>query len=292
VKRVLRRVRQALRPAVVSACRRLPLLRDDRWRRLLSAHIVLPLIGRTHEIDGWRITVDRHDSLGLALYGSHELDVESLIADLLSPGDCVVDIGANIGWSALQAARAVGPTGLVLALEPEIDNFRLLAENVRANVATNVIPLRIGAGRAREWRTLALDAHNAGGHSMVRPVDRGGGARVLVVAAGDLCLFLGVLPRVVKIDVEGAEPEVVTGLGPLLGGQPLDVVLEFAPNRLRRLGTDPQTFLDELLRTFRSVERVASTPQPYALEPVPSLAEMERRLDGRPYTHLLCRWRP
>jgi hypothetical protein len=118
---VLRRVRQALRPAVVNACGRLRLMQDDRLRRLVAGQVVLPLIGRTHEIDGWRMTVDRHDSLGLAVRGSHELDVESLIADLVYPGDCVLDIGANIGWSALQAARAVGPSGLVIALEPEIE---------------------------------------------------------------------------------------------------------------------------------------------------------------------------
>jgi FkbM family methyltransferase len=267
-------------------------MRDDRRRRLVAGRVVLPLIGRTHEIDGWCMTVDRHDSLGLAVRGSHEVDVESLMADLLSAGDCVLDIGANIGWSALQAARAVGPSGLVVALEPEVDNFGLLAHNVRANLASNVIPLRVGAGRARQWRTLTLDDDNAGGHSMVRPVDRGRGERVLVVAAGDLCALLGVVPRVVKIDVEGAEPEVVAGLGPLLGAEPLDVVLEFAPERLRRLGTHPQSFLDHLRATFGSVQRVAPTPKPYGLEPVSSLADLECRLEGRPYTHLLCRWRP
>jgi FkbM family methyltransferase len=284
-------MRQALRPAVVGVCSRLTFMQDDRRRRLVAGHVVLPLIGRTHEIDGWWMTVDRHDSLGLAVRGSHELDVESLIGDLLAPGDCFLDIGANIGWSALQGARAVGHSGLVVALEPEIDNFRLLAHNVRANLASNVIPLRVAAGRARGWRTLALDADNAGGHSIVRRVDRGRGQRVLVVAAGDLCSLLGVVPRVIKIDVEGAEPEVVEGLGPLLGAQPLDVVLEFAPERLRRLGTRPQSFLDQLCDTFRSVQRVVPSPEPYALEPVHSLTDLERRLDGRPYTHLLCRWR-
>jgi FkbM family methyltransferase len=267
-------------------------MHDDRLRRFVAGHILLPLIGRTHEIDGLCMTVDRHDSLGLAVRGRHELDVESLMADLLSPGDCVLDIGANIGWSSLQAARAVGPSGVVVALEPEIDNFRLLAENVRANRASNVIPLRLGAGRRRQWRTLALDADNAGGHSMVRPADRGRTERVLIVAAGELCSLLGVVPRVVKIDVEGAEPEVVTGLEPLLGAQPLDVVLEFGPERLRRLGTRPESFLDHLCDTFGSVQRVAPAPHPYGLEPVLSVREMEGRLDGRPYTHLLCRWRP
>jgi FkbM family methyltransferase len=288
---VLRRMRQALRPAVVGACRRLTLMQDDRRRRLVARHVVLPLIGRTHQIDGWCVTVDRHDSLGLVVRGSHEVDVEALLADLLSPGDCFLDIGANIGWSALQAARAVGRSGLVVALEPEIDNFGLLARNVRANLATNVIPLRVAAGRARGWHTLALDAHNAGGHSMVRPVHRGRGERVLVVAAGDLCSLLGVVPRVIKIDVEGAEPDVVAGLEPLLRAQPVDVVLEFAPERLRRLGTHPQSFLDHLRGTFRSVQRVTPAPEPYGLEPVPSLVDLERRLDGRPYAHLLCGWR-
>jgi hypothetical protein len=103
---------------------------------------------------------------------------------------------------------------------------------------------------------------------MVRAADRGRAESVLIVAASELCSLLGVVPRLVKIDVEGAEPEVVAGLRPLLGARPLDVVLEFGPERLRRLGTHPQSFLDHLSGTFRSVQRVAPAPEPYGLEPV------------------------
>jgi FkbM family methyltransferase len=48
----------------------------------------------------------------------------------LKSGDIVFDVGAHIGSFALKAARLAGEDGLVVALEPELENYRLLQENV------------------------------------------------------------------------------------------------------------------------------------------------------------------
>ncbi|MEY2442412.1 MAG: hypothetical protein QOJ46_1838, partial [bacterium] len=53
------------------------------------------------------------------LTGTHEIQVQQAIVRSVRPGDHVWDVGANIGYLALVAARIVGPTGRVVAIEPE-----------------------------------------------------------------------------------------------------------------------------------------------------------------------------
>ena len=57
---------------------------------------------------------------------------------LLSPGDLVVDVGANIGYITLSAAKEVGPDGHVFAFEPSKRTHEHLLENIALNLATNV----------------------------------------------------------------------------------------------------------------------------------------------------------
>lgn len=56
-------------------------------------------------------------------------------------GDVVFDVGAHIGSFALKAARLVGEEGLVVALEPELENYRILKENIELNGLENVVLL-------------------------------------------------------------------------------------------------------------------------------------------------------
>lgn len=64
----------------------------------------------------------------------------------LRPGDTVLDIGANIGCFALQAAQHVGPTGRVIAVEPERDTYAALEQNIARNHATNITARRLALG--------------------------------------------------------------------------------------------------------------------------------------------------
>jgi len=64
----------------------------------------------------------------------------------LLPGDTVIDIGANIGCFCVLAARAVGPTGRVIAVEPEQSTFDSLQRNVRLNRCENVDARRLAIG--------------------------------------------------------------------------------------------------------------------------------------------------
>jgi FkbM family methyltransferase len=123
----------------------------------------------------------------------------------LNSGDLVLDAGANIGVFALLASRAVGPKGLVVAVEPDPDNFARLEANLRLNQVTNV-----RAVRAALWRTEGFDLTVAGSGTMVRVVDRTASTSVHVPARTMQSLLDGLgIPRFskVKMDIEGSEDQ-------------------------------------------------------------------------------------
>jgi FkbM family methyltransferase len=64
----------------------------------------------------------------------------------ISLGDTVVDVGANVGCFAMLAAQMVGPTGRVIAIEPEEDTFAQLIRNIELNSLRNVIPYKLSLG--------------------------------------------------------------------------------------------------------------------------------------------------
>ena len=74
----------------------------------------------------------------------HEWDWVELVAK----GQCVFDIGANLGQSTLHLANAVGPSGTVVALEPVRDNFDRLVQNIELNRLNQVTPVCAAASNA------------------------------------------------------------------------------------------------------------------------------------------------
>jgi FkbM family methyltransferase len=149
--------------------------------------------------------------VSLRLYGEWaqlELDV---LLQLVRPGDTVVDAGANVGTHAVAFARAAGGSGRVLAFEPQPRVFELLERNVRANGYDNVSVYRFALGSERTARhVLPLDyaAHvNVGAVSLVARPDAGSSG-VDVVPLDSLELDT---VRLIKIDVEGMECEVLRG---------------------------------------------------------------------------------
>lgn len=160
------------------------------------------------QTEGLKFAVTDLDSLSAASMG-YESQFSSYFH--LEKGQVFVDIGANIGRYTLLAAREVGNTGAVLAVEAHPRNYGLLTRNVELNKLTNVISLNAAAWKVNGELTL----HTAGvsvSHS-IKVNHRLGEIRVRAKKMDDAILEAR-LPRVdlVKIDVEGAEIEVLEGM--------------------------------------------------------------------------------
>jgi FkbM family methyltransferase len=143
-----------------------------------------------------------------AEYGEYSEGEVDVFRQCLRPGDVALDIGANFGSHTIPLAQMVGPGGAVYAFEPQRILFQILCGNVALNELGNVRALPVALGRsAGRTKVPALDyrgANNFGGIAL-------GGAEgedVAVVALDQV-----ELPKVrlIKIDVEGMELDVLAG---------------------------------------------------------------------------------
>ncbi|MGV3577927.1 FkbM family methyltransferase [Brevundimonas sp.] len=138
---------------------------------------------------------------------------------LLSPGDVFIDVGANVGLYALKAARLVGPTGRVLALEPGAEAYGHLTSNLALNAYGWAEALKVAASNAAGEAVLhhVPLGNDPQAFSLIANARAEDGETVETVTLDGLIDRCG-LTRVdlIKIDVEGAEPLVVAGAREML----------------------------------------------------------------------------
>jgi FkbM family methyltransferase len=164
------------------------------------------------------------------------LRIHRLLDRWVKPGDTVVDVGANIGWNAIRAARLAGPRGRVVAVEPTPDTLAVLRRNVAASGLRSVMVEPVAAGRVAG----ECDFFVRGGVSAVNslfPESRYARVtdvlRVPVVRLDDL---VEGQVAVVKIDVEGAELDVLEGAPRLLAAPGVVLIVEWDPTLQRMAG--------------------------------------------------------
>ena len=190
--------------------------------------------------------VHRRDGIGrhIAKYGEYEPVLTQFIAHRLAaakPG-LFIDVGANLGWHTLHAARH-SAVECVVAFEPDPFNARLLERNLRENRIDNAIvcAAAVGAGSGA-GRLFRYKPSNLGRHSLA--CDHGLESRAVTVLDLDRALrdlSLGERPiRVLKIDVEGYEPAVISGAARALE-RTETVILEYSPvlSRAGSLAVEP-----------------------------------------------------
>ena len=181
--------------------------------------------------------------------GVLEAGTRRVLAALLRPGGVFLDVGANVGTMALLAARAVGPAGRVVAVEPTPRIAALLRRSMAVNdVADRVAVEECAAGDAEGEALLHLEEIMS--HNTLFPLgeeaDGRGTLRVRVRPADDL-VPAGTPVAVAKIDAEGAELQVWRGMRRILAESPvLAAVLEFGPSHLARVGVTPEAWLREV----------------------------------------------
>ena len=188
---------------------------------------------------------DRVITKKLILYGEYERQEIEQLCSFIRPGDCVLDVGANIGLYTLAFSRAVGPQGLVIAVEPDPDNLLLLRKNLEANHCVNVTVIEAALSDKTKAAKLYQMQNNRGALSTADIFDVGEANAIPISSrrADEIYAQAGRVPRIAKIDVEGQEPLVIAGMADLL---PEILQLEFVPEQLRAAGHDPLDFLRSL----------------------------------------------
>jgi FkbM family methyltransferase len=221
-------------------------------------------------VRGMRLSVPRR-FVEHFVFREYEPVTTAALLRVLRPGMNVADVGAHIGYYSVLAARAVGRGGVVHAVEPAEENTTFIETNTRRNRLRNVLLHRCAAGAARELRPFHLtgssDSHGFYAHPLTETLDT---VPMLAIPLDEL------VPEplhVVKIDVEGAEIEVLQGASRhLASGHVQALCVEWNPACQRQAGHDPLalprqiaalgfstvTLLDDEANCIRPLEEVVT----------------------------------
>lgn len=158
-------------------------------------------------------------------------------------GEIVVDVGAHVGKYALVAAKMVGKNGRMIAIEAHPENFKALLKNIRLNGFNNIIALNVAAFN-EDGKELELFGSMDDRYSL--KLSEGPKIKVKTITIDSILRKYGIEKvDLVKIDVEGAEVEVLEGMRKIIdNSQNLKILVEVHSENRRKL--------DDILRGFKS----------------------------------------
>jgi FkbM family methyltransferase len=180
------------------------------------------LASRLHNGLRFSARTSDHPQKQILVAGIWEPSISAHLLSVLRRGDVVIDVGANTGYYTLLAANKVGPEGLVIAIEPTADTFALLRTNVDQNMfADRTILLQCAATASTGEKQLFGFSGNSGLNTLV-PTDGASSGEVVLGRPLDELVPPNLRRRikVIKIDVEGAEMDVLIGAEGVLADLP------------------------------------------------------------------------
>ena len=168
-----------------------------------------------------------------------------LVQHVLPRGATVIDAGANLGHHSVVMAKVVGPTGLVIAIEPQRIVFQQLCANAFLNGLTNVHAFQWALGAAPNgvvhlnpvdyfapWVNIGDTRVGAGGET---------------VSVGTLDAFQALPVSFIKLDVQGSELAALRGGSEIIRTHRPLLFLEVEEPHLRAMGTDSRELVQHLL---------------------------------------------
>lgn len=205
-----------------------------RGMRRIAEHTPFHGRGFVQTLYGFDIATDRRDAIKwyLHYFSVWEPQISEAWARILPKGGTVLDIGGNIGYHALLAAKLVGPNGRVITFEPSRRIFAQLEANIALNGFTNVEPIRSAVSDRHGTAEFHIMPDNEQGLGSLFPHE--GTVRTEIV---NLITFEEIASMVdmrsvdlVKIDVEGAEALLVSGMASYDFGPDCVIFIEVSPS--------------------------------------------------------------
>jgi len=179
--------------------------------------------------------------------GQYERPVQEALAVAVNRGDVCYDVGANLGFFSILLSRLAGPAGSVYAFEPVPENACTIERNARLNRLDNIKVVQMALSSVDGKEELLL-AHHIGGavlKSAGTPPDLAGSLVVETATLDTLVERRRIKPpNILKIDVEGAEMEVLKGME--------RVLREWTPTVLLELDDEAAAACEEKVSVCRS----------------------------------------
>ncbi|MCF4967329.1 FkbM family methyltransferase [Nostoc sp. CMAA1605] len=158
-----------------------------------------------------------------------EPTVQIALRDLCKPGDVVFDVGANFGGLTSVMSRMVGPKGVVCAFEASPRIIDKCQRNLVLNGCNNVQIYNVAVySKSNEKVPIYLGGHL--NDSIYSSNDTDVAAfNVSTVALDDFIHFTGLVPNLIKMDIEGAEFDAIQGMSHTLVNIKPHLILETQP---------------------------------------------------------------
>jgi FkbM family methyltransferase len=186
------------------------------------------------------------------------------------PGDTVLDIGANLGGYSLLFGQWVGPSGRVHAFEPAPETRAGLLRHVRLNSLEERVVVWPDAMSDTDG-TAAFVAEGTRGDNRLQHLEPPHPAAVHVrtTTIDAFCRRTACRPALIKVDVEGAELDVLRGARDTVAADPgLALYVEIHPWLWASVGASQEAFEAELAAQGLAAERLDGSPDLWTLEGV------------------------
>ena len=207
------------------------------------------------------------------------LRIHRLLDRFVRPGATVIDVGANIGYNTIRAALRAGPRGRVVAIEPTPDTLMVLRHNIAASGLANIDIAPVAAGRIAGTRDFFVRGPRSAVNSLFPDSRYASVTSVLRVPVMRLDDLVNGAADVLKIDVEGAELEVLEGMPRILSISHVALIVEWDPllQQMAGYAADalPRWFLK---RGWRLQAASHLTVRPLVAADVPALTDRLMRV--------------
>ena len=188
--------------------------------------------GFDFEVDCGSNAVD----LSITYLGVYEWPEIRALRDLIRPGDCVLDVGANVGYNALWFGRMVGEKGEVHCFEPFAGTFARLERNLAINGMRHIKPWQLALSD-KDGSVAGVELRSTGSYVQKREESLGETADIAAMSVDSFVdAHLGKRVNFMKVDVEGTEMDVLSGAEETIAGDRPGIMVELNPEALQRNG--------------------------------------------------------
>lgn len=185
------------------------------------------------------------------LFSGWEELTTRMFKKIVKEGDVVVDLGANIGYFTLLAARLVGKKGKVYAFEPEPINYSLLLKNISLNGYDNVVAMQKAVSNTTGKIAFYLSSMDTGAHTMYQSHETREFIEVESVTLDEFFKDKIHPIDVIKMDIEGAEIAALSGMERTIReNKNLKMFVEFYFPAIREARNSPEEFARKLLEDY------------------------------------------
>lgn len=202
----------------------------------------------------FRVSPKDHIQKDIFWYGYYDKEVTATFLSFIEKDTVMLDIGANIGYFSLLAAQKA-TEGEIFSFEPVSATRDLLIENIRLNRLENIRALPWCVSNASGERKIYISSADNIGMSGLAPAENFSGLteQVESIAIDPWAATNGIEPTLIKIDVEGAEMEVLEGMQAILAKCKPVIFIEIIAGQLASFGSSP----DEIQKFFTALDYAA-----------------------------------